>query len=97
MSKKAWLNPRRKKMVKSFVRSGKKGVQVVEPHLHEYPHADKDKLGKDRKRKEELDSKKEKDGKEKDGKEKNKLEPNKKKREKDIEDAKKELACQLGA
>lgn len=82
MSRKAWLNPRMKKLVKPhtiLTRSGK--VAVTEPYLHDYPHA----------------LEKPKEGREKKGEEEKNLKPKKESQEKEIEQAKSELACSIGA
>ena len=54
MGRKAWLRPRKKKLVKGHIRVTKKGeTQVIDPFLHEYPHAPKDKKAKKQKSKKE--------------------------------------------
>jgi len=79
MAKKAWLNPRRKKLVKPHLVTTKSGrVKMVDSYLHDYPHKDKE-LKKDKNKKEEKDT----------------LSPNKKKQKDDVKKAEKELACKM--
>ena len=80
MGKKAWLHPRVKKLVKPHIRIGKNKTEVIEPYLHEYPHADKLKVKKERPKKEEQ----------------KKLSPSEKKKKENVDKAEQELACKMG-
>ena len=83
MSRKAWLNPRVKKLVKPHIVLSKSGkVSTTDSYLHDYPHALKPKKGEKRTKKEY---------------EKKNLRPSKKHYNEEAERAKKELACRIGA
>lgn len=78
--KSAWLNPRKKKLVKPHTRVTKKGeTEFIDAHLHDYPTKLKGKEGKKKKSKEDKLSPKE------TSKDKQK-----------VKEAKKEAACRLG-
>lgn len=78
MSRKAWLHPRKKKLISPSIRTTKKGgIQIVKAHEHEYPNKLKpaDKIKKNKKEDRLATSK----------------------RKKNTDDAKKEMACRMGA
>jgi len=80
MGRKAWLRPRRKKIVKGHLRVTKHGAEWISPFLHEYPHAPEELKNKPKGKKEAYPKGE-------------KLQPNEKEM---MKKGKEEMACRLG-
>jgi hypothetical protein len=96
MSRKAWLNPRKKKLIGPSIRTSKQGIQIVKGHEHEYPNKLEPLHSKNKKNKKN-DNQTEKNNDEKNVKDvkKNRLATSERKN--NVDDAKREMACRMGA